>query len=380
MNHKNLIILFIAILFIAGACGLPSGIIPVSTEQAATQTPSHAKIRTATPQTSVAESFPLAPDSQMDPNSSGSQDPQDKNGNITIHSTAAPDVAVTFYETELPQQGWTLRYSDSNYTCGVTQYWKKDNIYLRLDFIYEETGLSIKGQYTHVDPQAIQELPKDFPLPEETELIDASDTSWEFYILQDYIAVIDFYTQKLAALNWQPDTAQGFLGTVEASCGDDSGCSGGGREVCPPGVIPMPTPTLDSRQSSHLVYVMPDGNGINLSIRPHQNATILNVELTFNTVQSAGLPQDVPIYQGASVVNITPGTATFQVNASLDTLKNFYEEQLITAGWVPDGLPIEASGTYLQNWKKGDQQISIIISPYLDNNSMLMINCSTCMP
>jgi hypothetical protein len=117
-----------------------------------------------------------------------------------------------------------------------------------------------------------------------------------------------------------------------------------------------------------------------LSITPHQNATILNVELTFNTVQSAGLPQDVPIYQGASVLNITPGTATFQVNASLDTLKNFYEEQLITAGWVPDGLPIEASGSYLQNWKKGDQQISIIISPYMDNSSMLIINCSTCLP
>jgi hypothetical protein len=259
MNHKNLIILFIAILFIAGACGLPSGIIPVVTEQAATQNPSHAESQAATPQTSVAESFPIAPDSQMDPNSSGSQDPQDKNGNITIHSTAAPDVAVTFYETELPQQGWTLRYSDSNYMCGVTQYWKKDNIYMRLDFIYEETGLSIKGQYTRVDPQAIQELPKDFLLPEEDELIDASDTSWEFYILQDYIAIIDFYTQKLADLNWQPDTAQGSLGPVEASCGDDSGCSGGGREVCPPGVIPMPTPTLDSRQSRHLIYVNQTG-------------------------------------------------------------------------------------------------------------------------
>lgn len=386
MKLRLLIMILIAILFTIGACSLSSGVGPATSQNATSQVGSNQPAAVTQPppssgngqagsQTDVQKSFPLAPDSHIV--SPDYSEPDDHSGGFTINSQSATDEVVRFYTTELPKQGWTFRYTDSNYTCGVTQYWKKDNIFLRLDFIYEETGLSIKAQYTRVDPQAIHKLPEGFPLPATAELIDASDISWNFYILQDYLAVYEFYVQKLAALKWQPGIPPG---SVEASCGDDSGCSGNGNKICPAGAIPMPTPTIDSRQTKYLVYTMPDGNEINLTIRSHQDATILQVDLTLNSVGSAGLPKDVPIYPGAVVGLILPGIATFEVHADLTTIKNFYEEQLKAAGWTPDGNAVEVSGTYLQNWKKDGQSLSISVSSSGQNVNTLVITCTNCVP
>ena len=398
MNRKNMIVFFIAILFLVGACSFSSRATqvvpptpnsatnpsmqetatqpPINREtgqggsQAATQPPLPAGNGQGGPQTDIQGSFPVAPDSQM--TSPGSNDPNDPSGSFNIQSQSTPEAVAKFYADTLPTQGWTLRYTDANFTGGVTQYWKKDNIYLSMDIGFDQGQLRIHCQYDRVEVQLAQKLPKDFPLPAQFEMVSAEDTSWEFYIPQDYAGVTSFYTQKLSAMNWKQAPENGAGG--QGSCG---GTDCGGSTTLPAGA--KPTATIDYRNEKDLSFTMPDGNVIDLTIRPHQDGTILNVDLTLKNTASAGLPQDVPIYPGATVQLITPGTAEFQTNADLKTVENFYIQQLKTAGWSQDGDPIDASGSYLQNWAKGDQKITIMLVPS-GENTILNIECSTCNP
>jgi len=162
---------------------------------------------------------------------------------------------------------------------------------------------------------------------------------------------------------------------MEGGCGGSDCVS---TLTFPPGVTPMPTATFDMRQNNDLTFTMPDGNEIELIITPHQNGTILDVQLTLKNIASAGLPQDVPIYPGAVVQLITPGNASFQVNADMNTIKNYYEDQLKAAGWTLDTSYVD-SGSVLEDWVKGNQKVSIgIVSS--GNNLQLSIGCSTCVP
>jgi hypothetical protein len=314
--------------------------------------------------------FPLAPNSQFDPNSGGGDD---RGGSFAILSQSTLNSLINYYTTELPNQGWTFRYVDANNLGGVDQYWNKNNIYLSLTFGYIDGQLTNRGQYECLDPQAVQALPKDFPLLAQAELVSASDTSWEIDVSQDYLVVTAFYNQQLASLNW---TSEAGPGAMEGSCGGDD-CGGSGPTF-PAGITPMPSPTFDSRQGNTLVYTIPNGDEIQLKIIPHQNGTIIYIDLTMKNLESAGLPQDVPIYPGAVVQLINPGMATFQITADVATIKGFYQDQMPAAGWIPDGNPIESSGSYMQNWKKNSQSVSIEVVPMDQKTSMLVISCDSC--
>ena len=398
MNLKNLIFFFIATLFLVGACSLSAhatpGVPPTSNSQGnqvqpgtatqpplsggngqgatqpATQPPVSGGNGQSGSQANIQSTFPLPPESQVTQPDESS--PTDTSGGFTIQSQSSPVTVNTFYSGALPPLGWTLRYTDANFTGGVNQYWKKGNVYLSLDIGFEEGVLNIHCQYDRVEAQLAQKLPKGFPLPAQFEMVSADDSSWEFYIPQDYSAVTNFYKQQMAAMNWQaaPVVGAGVVG----GCGDPD-C--GGSTTFPAGA--MPTATIDYRNENDLSYSMPDGNVVALSITPHANGTILNVDLTLKNVASAGLPPDVPIYPGATPQLITPGSAEFQVSGDLKAIEDFYNQQLTAAGWAPDGSPMEASGTFIQNWTKGDQKISITLATS-DANTMLMIDCSTCNP
>jgi hypothetical protein len=298
---------------------------------------------------------------------------QSSSDSFTILSQSSIQAVIQYYTDELPKQGWASRYSDPNFTGGVIQYWKRDNIYLSLDFGFIDGQLTIQGQYKDVEPQEAQKLPKDFPLPGQAEMVDAGDTSWEFYIPEPYTDVTSFYNQKLASLNWKsaPGMGAGGLG----GCGSDCGSV---QASYPPGTTPMPTATTDYRNSNELSFTMPDGNEIDLTITPHQNATLLDVEETLKNVESAGLPKDVPIYPGAVVQMVAPGTVEFQVNADMKTIENYYSEQLKAAGWAPEN-PFETSGSYNQEWSKGDQKISIALVAS-GQTTNLVIDCESCNP
>lgn len=387
MNRKNWIIFMVVLLFLVGACSLPAGTIqnipqntssPEATSQPgiatqpeiATQPPLSGGLELSGSQADIQKSFPVAPDSQMA--SPDNYDPNDTSGSFTIQSQSTPDAVSKYYRDNLPKQGWTLRYTDPNFTGGEIQYWRKFNIYLSLDIGFDEGQLRIQCQYDRVASKYAQRLPKDFPLPSQFEMVQAEDSSWEFYIPQDYASVTNFYTQQLASQNWKEAPTPE---PMEGSCGGSDCVS---TLTFPPGVTPMPTATIDMRQNNDLTFTMPDGNEIELIITPHQNGTILDVQLTLKNIASAGLPQDVPIYPGAVVQLITPGNASFQVNADMNTIKNYYEDQLKAAGWTLDTSYVD-SGSVLEDWVKGNQKVSIgIVSS--GNNLQLSIGCSTCVP
>jgi hypothetical protein len=360
MNPKKLISLLMSSLLLSG-CSLPFGI------SQNVQQKSNPAGSSSQSQADVQKSFPVAPDSRMA--TPDSYDPNNPGGSFTIQSQSSLEAAVKFYANALPRQGWTLRYSDANFNGGQTQYWKKDAIFLLMDFGFAAGLVTIRCLYDRVEARFAQKLPNDFPLPGRFEMVKAEETAWELYIPQDYAEITNWYTQKLSSMRWkEAPTPEPVLG----SCG---GTDCGENTTFPAGA--MPTATMDPRHSNELSFSMPDGNSIDLTITPHQNGTILDVVLILKNIQSAGLPQDVPVYPGAVVQTITPGSAEFQISADLQTVENYYDQHLAAAGWSADGAPNEASGNYLQNWKKGDQKISITLVPS-GANTALVIECSTC--
>jgi hypothetical protein len=391
MKRENGVVFLVGLLFLLGACSLPSATAqnlptpgntqPSSTaSEAATQPPqsgetgqsgSSADVLSGS-QADIQKSFPIPPQSQM--TSPDNYDPTDLSSSFTITSQSSVQAVVSFYMGELPKQGWVFRYADANFSGGETQYWKKDNIYLMMDIGYEDGQLSIQVQYDRIDPQEAQKLPPGFPLPGQAEMIQASDGSWDFYIPEDYSTVTEFYQKQLSAMNWKPVSSPGSSG-ASGGCDD---CGGGGPSF-PSGVTPMPTATVDLRNSNSLSYTMPDGNEVDLTITPRQNEAILDVALTLHNPASAGLPTDVPFYPGAVAQSISPGSIVFQSSADMDTIEAYYTSQMKAAGWTMSGTPFEASGTTLETWTKGSQEIDITIGPSGDNNvNDIVIACPSC--
>jgi hypothetical protein len=384
MDQKHAFPLFLVVCLLAVACSLPFGaaqpVLPAaSTQSDAGGTPSSTtkgfpseglKVSLA----DMLKSFPMPPDSQTDTGGAISNDPEATSGSFRILSGADLAAVVKFYERELLKQGWLLRYTDPIPSCGATQYWKNDTIFLALIFGYEDSRLYIHVQYKRVDRQSLNKYLADFPIPASSELVNSSDTSWEFYVLQDYKAVEAFYKQKLLSLGW---TANGVLPQVEASCGDDDPDCGSGSHACPSGGFSMPSPTFDVRQKISLLYTMPNTNEVQIDIIPHGDATRLYVSLTIKSMESAGMPGDVPIYPGAVLLMAAPGTAEYQIDAIVKTVKDYYVEKMKEAGWAPDGDAYETPAMYLQTWTKDNQKITVTISSYEDG-SMLILDCSTC--
>jgi hypothetical protein len=321
---------------------------------------------------SLVDSFPLAPGTSLDRSNLSEPEPGDRQGYFTLLTTNTTVTKLAdFYENELSKLGWTLRYSDNNYQGGLTQYWKQSSLYLTLEFLYQDDALVAKARYERIDPAAAQNLPQGFPLPPQAELVSASDTSWTYYVPQELTQVTTFLDQKFQALGWTQGTVMGGFG---GECGGD--CGGGASY--PAGVTPMPAPTLDPRPSKYYAYVTPNGDDINLEARPHQNATILVIDLTVKQAAAAGLPPDVSLYPDAQIQMASPGMVLYQTSASVETLKQYYLDSLTASGWQLDGDPFESGGVALYRYKKGNLSLQITLAPNGASSSSVSIACDGC--
>ncbi len=312
------------------------------------------------PAEALSKSFPLPAGAEIDPESVSGGDPG--RGSFTLRSNAPLSQLVDFYKSALPSQGWIDRYTDANVFGGVTQFWKKESMYLSLQFGYEAAGAVVKIKYQSVAADALEKLPADFPVPGKAELTNAIDTTWDFYVDQEYAAVTAFYTK--ASADWAPCSGYGSEGE-----GDD-----GGGPSFPPGVTPMPSPTRDSRISKSLCWVLPSQNQVELYIRPHGDATLLHVYVTSLNPSDSGLPADIPIYPGATIQSAEPGSVTFKAGAGFEVVKAFYKEKLAATGWILDGQPIESEGSIIMNWEKGSQSVMIMIIAIGANDCLVIIS------
>jgi hypothetical protein len=309
---------------------------------------------------SLSESFPLPEDTTIKADSINEADPDQ--GSFALDSTAALSDLVDFYQSKLPGQGWTYRYTDANTLGGVTQFWKYLDKYVSLQFGYDQNSEKVRVEYDRVAPDATLHLPEGFPLPENAEITNAGDTSWDFYVDQDYSALNSFYTQ--ASSGWSK--CSGFSGSAAAE-GDNGG------PQFPQGVTPMPAPTPDSRPWKNYCWVLPDKNQVDLTIAPHGDATLLFVDVTSLNASDSGLPPEFQVYPGATVQNASPGMVMFQANASLDKVGAFYQDSLIAAGWTSNGEPFSSGGATVINWQKGNQTVIITISDMGNDTSLVLI-------
>jgi hypothetical protein len=307
----------------------------------------------------LSKSFPLPPGAEIDQESVSEDDPG--RGSFTLRSNGTTNALADFYAVTLPALQWIPRYTDANTDGGVTQFWKKGGTYLSIQFGYNAAGAFGKVKYQTPGADALAKLPSDFPVPDKSELIEALNTSWDFYVDQEFAAVTSFYEK--ASAEWGPCAGYGAEGE-----GDD----GGGRSF-PAGITPMPSPTRDSRAPKDLCWVLPSLNQVELFILPHGDATLLHVYVTSLNPSDANLPADIPIYPGAAIQSSDPGMVTFQAGASLQTVRDFYKTKLAAAGWTLDGQPIESEGAVIMNWKKGNQTVMISITALGADDCLVMI-------
>jgi len=300
----------------------------------------------------ISDSFPLPEGTTINADSINEDDPD--RGWFKLDSTAELSGLIDFYQSNLPDQGWTYRYTDANYLGGVTQYWKYIDKYVSVQFGYDQDEEVVRVDYVRVGPETVVRFPANFPLPENAEFTRAGDTSWNLYIDQDYAAVNSFYAK--ASSGWSK--CSGFIsGAMEGECGGD--CGG---PNFPQGVTPMPAPTRDARPWKDYCWVLPDKNQVELTIAPHGDATLLVVDVTSLNASDADLPEGIQVYPGATIQSSAPGMIMFQANASLEKVKAFYKDSLTKAGWTSNGEPYSAGGATLMNWQKGNQIVMITIS------------------
>jgi hypothetical protein len=320
-------------------------------------------------------SFPLAPETQWDAGNGGSGEVE-SGGAFSLHSQAEIETVNQFYQSALFSQGWTLRYIDANNRGGLTQNWKLDNVYMSVDIGYDQVGLALQVQWHQVELEYVQLLPKVVPLPDQAEFVNATDTTWEVYIPQEFQASAEYYRQQAAALNWMPGTVPGSVGAI---CSGD--CLNQAALTYPPGITPMPTMTPDPRRPQALAYIMNDGNEISLEFHPHQDSTIMNITLTMKNVESAGLPKELPIYPGATDLVIAPGMLRFTVPLDLETTVQYYIEALMDGGWMPNaGYSLDTPELYFQQWDKAEQSLRLNISSpgSSSQSSLVSIQCLLC--
>jgi hypothetical protein len=320
--------------------------------------------------------FPLYPGATLDP--TGTFD-EKNHGQFRFQSGDTLNQVNQFYDQELPSRGWTLSYVMPTTSGGPVQRWSKDNLRLELRYQPADEGTTpatvCLGMYDRLDlARARAFLPPDFPLPENTEFVGASDTQVDLFVRQDYPTVVAFYTRQRAALA-QLGWTEGEATPMQGSCGGGPGCTSS-QANWPAGTTPMPWPTADPRGSTALSWIAPDKDEFLIEIFAYQQATRLSVGITLKSPEHAQLPADVPIYQGAEIQFVSPGTISFQAPASLDAVTQFYDGALAGAGWQVQPIQVPT----MKTWKKDAVEISVVIMEAGPQQSNVMISCVNCTP
>jgi hypothetical protein len=315
----------------------------------------------------LSSTFPIASDTEFDPDSSVTDDPE--GGSFHLISTATLSDLIHFYETTLPSLGWTLRYTDANYVGGVTQYWQYGDLYITLQFGYSENLAKINVAYSRIGKDALAGFPALLPIAKNAELTNFKGSSWDFFVSQDYSVLNSFYLN--ASKTWS--NCAGYLGgNPDASCGGDD-CGGASTLHLPAGAVSMPAPTQDSRVWKKYCWVLPDQNQVEMTIAPHGDNSLLFINVTSLNPATANLPAGITVYPGATIQSSEPNTVIFQAPVDLKTVKSFYEQSLTAGGWTSSGPMVETAESVLINWQKGNQTVMLSIAGMGGNNCMVII-------
>lgn len=85
---------------------------------------------------------------------------------------------------------------------------------------------------------------------------------------------------------------------------------------------------------------------------------------------SGGLPEDVPLYPGATGVSTMMGFVTFETTDDMETVQAFYDKALKDNGWTSDG------SEFMPTWTKGNRSLNLFISEKDEGGSSVTIMIS----
>lgn len=77
--------------------------------------------------------------------------------------------------------------------------------------------------------------------------------------------------------------------------------------------------------------------------------------------ESAALPPDLPAFPGAAVATETGGMRMLQVQASLEDVVSFYEQELEALGWTLD-QKMDYAGVTMMRWTKDGEGLTVTIT------------------
>ena len=107
-------------------------------------------------------------------------------------------------------------------------------------------------------------------------------------------------------------------------------------------------------------WIGEDDEGIRHEYRSEAVITDINEPISIEApagIEAPGLPEDVPLYPGATMTMAMAGMVGFEVEAELADVTAFYREQMETAGWTLDS---EFEG--MLNYSKDGRTAMIVLS------------------
>ncbi|MGQ9585114.1 MAG: hypothetical protein ACUVXG_06900 [Anaerolineae bacterium] len=75
-----------------------------------------------------------------------------------------------------------------------------------------------------------------------------------------------------------------------------------------------------------------------------------------------GLPDDVPVFPGATMTASGMGITTFEVKATVKEVADFYKAQMPTNGWTAKGEPLEMENMAMLGFTKDGRSCQVMIS------------------
>lgn len=88
--------------------------------------------------------------------------------------------------------------------------------------------------------------------------------------------------------------------------------------------------------------------------------------------QATGMPEDIPIYEGAAELTIMGKVITYSCADAATTVAEFYRNEMPARGWTA-GEESTMGNMIVQEWTKGERKASITIASQESGNTSVMI-------
>jgi hypothetical protein len=218
---------------------------------------------------------------------------------------------------------------------------------------YEVSGTD--GSVAVALPQGCIEVLTDIPVMPDAQSLLRENGITEFVTASNARQVVDFYGQQLPLVGWQ----------IEAEP--------------PNGGIALPFTTYfrngDKRIMLRLRAAQPSGVDVaillavgtgvtpNATAEPGAQATPTPGIVPTVGKSESGLPEDVPLYPGASdLFSPAAGTVQFKTNDTPDAVDKWYQQQMPPNGWKLMSRTTQANNI-IQLWTKDKRVTSVTIIP-----------------